>query len=221
MKQILSVLIILMAFLPVAAKKYASFSVLGDSYSTYKGYVVPDTNFVWYADTPLNLTDVTNVKDTWWSRLVEKTGIKLDKNNSFSGSTVCNRGYRGEDYSDRSFITRMDKLGNPELIIVFGATNDSWAKAPVEGNDDKDLYALRPALSYLFEGLRRNYPSADVVFVLNDDLSGKVDKAVLEKCAEYGVPCLQLELIDKISGHPSVAGMKKICDQITEFIEKL
>ena len=49
--------------------------------------------------------------------------------NSYSGSTICNTGYRDEDYSDRSFINRTTLLGNPDIILICGGTNDSWANA--------------------------------------------------------------------------------------------
>ena len=34
------------------AQGLKSVSILGDSYSTFEGYVQPDTNFVWYLKTP-------------------------------------------------------------------------------------------------------------------------------------------------------------------------
>lgn len=219
MKYFFSLLIAIFAFSAASAKNYKTFSILGDSYSTYKGYVEPDTNYVWYADIPVNGTDVNSVDQTWWRQLAAKTGMRLIKNNSFSGSTICNRGYRGEDYKDRSFLTRLDKLGNPELIIVFGATNDTWANVPVEGETPNDMYALRPAMGRLLSEMKKLYPGSDIIFVLNDEIQGQQRKAVLEQCRANAVPCVELTLIDKISGHPSVAGMKKICDQIADFLE--
>lgn len=219
MKYFFSLLIAIFAFSAASAKNYKTFSILGDSYSTYKGYVEPDTNYVWYADIPVNGTDVNSVDQTWWRQLAAKTGMRLIKNNSFSGSTICNRGYRGQDYKDRSFLTRLDKLGNPELIIVFGATNDTWANVPVEGETPNDMYALRPAMGRLLSEMKKLYPGSDIIFVLNDEIQGQQRKAVLEQCRANAVPCVELTLIDKISGHPSVAGMKKICDQIADFLE--
>ena len=39
-------------------------SILGDSYSTYEGYVTPATNEVWYYAKPGQKTDVESVKQT-------------------------------------------------------------------------------------------------------------------------------------------------------------
>lgn len=206
----------------LSAKSYKNFSILGDSYSTFQDYVEPDTNICWYAPNPKKPTDVTDVKNTWWKKFIEKSGMKLVKNNSFSGSTICNTGYGKADYSDRSFITRMDNLGeNPELILVFGATNDLWAKVPRQGKTSDDYYAFTPAMNRLFEGLKTLYPASDVVFMLNDDINGEVRDIVLAKCKEYDVPCLELKDIAKMSSHPSIEGMEAISEQLLEFLNNL
>ena len=42
-------------------------SILGDSYSTFQGYVVPDTNLVWYhSPRHVKTTDVDSMQQTWW-----------------------------------------------------------------------------------------------------------------------------------------------------------
>ena len=76
---------------------------------------------------------MSNVRQTWWHQVIEHKGWKLLKNNSFSGTTICHTGYNGDDYSNRSFVTRMDNLGNPDVIFIFGATcfdypNCIWLK---------------------------------------------------------------------------------------------
>lgn len=220
MKYIFVLLSALFAFTASTARSYKTFSILGDSYSTYKGYVEPNTNWIWYADIPVNETDVNHVDQTWWRLLAEKTGMKLIKNNSFSGATVCHRGYRGEDYKDRSFLTRLSNLGNPELILIFGATNDTWAGVPVDGETPDDMYALRPAMGRMLSDMKKRYPDADIIFILNDEIRGRQRDAVLSQCSACGIPCIELSLIDKIHGHPSVAGMKKICDQVADFLDK-
>ena len=116
----------------VSAQSSKSVSILGDSYSTFQGYLQPDTNAVWYWDSPeAQNTDVHSVRETWWHQFIKKNGYRLCVNNSFSGSTICNSGYKRDkpdyaDYSDRSFVTRMKNLGCPDIIFVFGGTNDSW-----------------------------------------------------------------------------------------------
>ena len=76
-------------------------------------------------------TDMVSVRNTWWHQFIKENNYRLCVNNSFSGATICHTGYRSEDYSDRSFITRMKALGCPDIIFIFGATNDYWAKSPL------------------------------------------------------------------------------------------
>lgn len=63
--------------------------------------------------------------------MVKEGGYKLGTIESYSSATICNTGYRDEDYSDRSFVTRCTNLGNPDIILICGATNDSWANVPI------------------------------------------------------------------------------------------
>ena len=74
-------------------------SVLGDSYSTFEGYI-PLGHAVWYTKrSDTKRTDVDDVKQTWWWQLISRGGYILGQNDSYSGATISYRGYRGEDYS--------------------------------------------------------------------------------------------------------------------------
>ena len=197
-------------------------SILGDSYSTFKENVTPKENAVWY---PTDKNDVKELKQTWWQQFINNYGYTLEVNNSFSGSTICNTGYRKEDYSDRSFITRMNNLGNPDIIFIFGATNDSWAGAPIgdykyDSWTREELYSFRPALAHLLSGLQHLYPHARGYYLLNSELKGVINESVYTICQRYDVPVVTLYNIEKQSGHPSIAGMKAISEQLHAFIEK-
>ena len=103
-------------------------AVLGDSYSTFEGFI-PKGYATWYTTAVQKATDVNKVEQTWWWQVIKEGGYKMGNINSYSGSTICNTGYRDEDYSDRSFINRTTLLGNPDIILICGGTNDSWANA--------------------------------------------------------------------------------------------
>ena len=190
-----------------------SVSILGDSYSTYEGFMTPSTNELWYYGK--NGDKKTDVKNVW----------RLCINNSYSGATVSYTGYDGNDYSARSFNTRMDNLGQPDIIFVFGATNDSWAGTPIgEYKYDNitygDLYQFRPALARMLQWMTDRYINTEIYFLLNNDLRDEIDESVKTICARYNVPVIELTDIDKISGHPSVKGMRQIADQVNAFIKK-
>lgn len=201
-------------------------SVLGDSYSTFEGYLTPQTNAVWYFEkyNPKQ-TDVQDVSQTWWHQLIKKQGWQLMMNNSFSGATICNTGYNKADYTDRSFITRMKNLGCPDVIFIFGATNDSWAHSPIgefkyEGITQEDLWSFRPAMARMLQWMKSRYVNTDIYFILNDGLSPEITSSAKTICERYEVKCIELNGIDKKAGHPSVKGMRQIAEQVSAAISR-
>ena len=207
-----------------ACAQAPSISILGDSYSTFEGYVTPATNEMWYYEESGNRTDVDDVTQTWWWQVADQGGFRICMNNSYSGSTVGYRGYDGNDYSDRSFITRMDNLGNPDIILIFGATNDSWAGEEVGtykyGQWTKgDFYTFRPAMAYMLDHVKKRYPNVKVYFLLNSELRDDINESCLTICKHYAIPCIRLHDIHKINGHPSKEGMKAIARQVLDVIK--
>ncbi len=200
-------------------------AVLGDSYSTFAGHI-PEGNEAWYNNTTdPDRTDVGNVGDTWWSLLCKEGGYTLGTNDSYSGATICYTGYNGENFKPRSFITRLPRLGQPDIILIFGGTNDSWAGSPIgdykyEGQTEKDLYSFRPAMARLLSDAKRIYPEAKIYFIVNSELRKEISDSAVEICDHYGIPCIRLCYIDKIAGHPSKEGMRKIKDQVLNAIRK-
>lgn len=210
------------------------FSVLGDSFSSLEGYVDPDTNdpFVNYPD-----IGVTQPEQMWWHQVATGMGWTMDKNNSFSGSLVCNfkEFDSGDYYGPNSFIRRMDNLGNPDVILVFGATNDIYKRAPLDDYiysdwTEEQLCTFRPALAYLFENLQRLYPKAEVYFMLDlglcindtsiDEGTRQAYIASIHRIAShYNVGCIDLFDIHKSWWHPNAQGQKDIADQVLEYFD--
>lgn len=187
-------------------------SILGDSYSTFQGFN-PEGHDIWYGKGRGN--DVQNVEDTWWYKLIEDNGLNLEINNSWSGATICNTGYRGEDYSEKSFLTRSKSLGeNPDLIFVFGGTNDAWANSPLGEFDGRDMYTVKPAIKAMLQNIKAAYPQALCMVIINTELSPEVENALIEGCEMETIPYVKLQNIDKQKGHPSIHGMKQISQQV-------
>lgn len=214
---------LIVAFILLKSVSAPTVSILGDSYSTFYGHV-PEGHACWYGTPDFDKNnDVRSVEETWWQRFLSESGWTLVLNNSYSGSTICNTGYGGADFSDRSFITRAKDLGNPDVILVFGGTNDSWAKSPV--GDFKyadwtadDLYRFRPAFCYLLDYLTTHYAKAKIYNITNTQLSSEVEESMEEICRHYQVPNIRLHDIDKQEGHPSVMGMDSICEQVSRLL---
>lgn len=227
MKKIFSTIVfILLCLTFTQAQSLKSVSILGDSYSTFEGYLTPETNYVWYfSKVDRSKTDVKSVTETWWYKFIKEKGYHLCVNNSFSGATISYTGYGKEDYSDRSFITRMNNLGCPDIIFIFGATNDSWAKSPI-GNFQysdwtrNDLFSYRPALACLLSKMTERYVNTELYFILNDGLSADINSSTKEICQHYGVKCIELKDIDKQNGHPTIKGMSQIDNQLKAALGK-
>ena len=118
----------------------------------------------------------------------------------------------------------MDQLGSPDLIFIFGATNDSWAGSPIGEYKYSDwtkqeLYSFRPAMAYMLDHMNKQYPDAKIYFILNDGLKDSINQSVMEICKHYNIPYITLSGIDKKSGHPSRKGMIQIKDQINAYLE--
>ena len=195
-------------------------SILGDSYSTFDGYNPPG-----YAPFyPDGHNDVKEVSQTWWSLYNEAMGYTLEVNDSWGGTTICNTGYFRSNSTNSSFNSRLWKLGNPDIIFVFGGTNDAWANSPVgeykySHITKQDCNALRPALAYMLDALERIYPNATIYAILNSELREDVNESFREVCKHFGVQLIELHDIEKQNGHPSIKGMQAICDQLLEAIQ--
>lgn len=209
------------------AMENLSFSILGDSYSTYKGWI-PEEYECWYSDEGNDkFNNVSSVEDTWWFLLAKESKMTLLINNSYSGSTICNTGYLGVDYTDISFITRMKKdFGDnktsstqSDIIFIFGGTNDSWADAPIGTLKysnwlEKDFKEVLPSFCYMVNYLKLNNPNARVINIVNTDLKDEITKGMESASKYYGIENLVLSDVDKENGHPNKNGMIQIKDQV-------
>lgn len=195
-------------------------SILGDSYSTFEDFVTPSTNELWYyAKNKPEKTDVNRVEDTWWWQLIYQNGMKLETNNSYSGATIGFKGYDGNDYTERSFLKRMRNIGSPDILLVFGGTNDSWAGEEVGEYKYADwqwgdFYTFRPAMAYMVDWIKLHHPNVKVYYIINTGLRDDITESMKTICRHYDVPYIELKDIDKKSGHPSIKGMKAIAEQV-------
>ena len=219
MKKALILSLLVFASLAVSAQT-KKVSILGDSYSTFKG-----SNPAGYAPFyPDANNDVKEVEQTWWSLFIQAKGYELDQNNSWGGTTICGTGYFHRAVFNSYFISRVDMLGNPDIIFVFGGTNDAWARSPLgeyqyadwTKDDCKDF---RPALACLLDTLHRRYPKAQVYSILNSELQEEYNESMRVVCRHYNVQLIELHDIEKQNGHPSIKGMQSICDQLLEAIK--
>ena len=188
-----SIILTLMAVVSIAASAQTKkVSILGDSYSTFQG-VGPAHYAPFY---PNDRNDVKEVDQTWWSMFIKAKGYQLEKNDSWGGTTICGTGYGRMDSSRNNFISRVDSLGNPDIIFVFGGTNDAWANSPVGEYQYSD------------------WTKEDCKNFRNSELREPINESMREICKHYNIQLIELHDIDKQNGHPSISGMKSICEQL-------
>ena len=211
--------------------KGKTMAILGDSYSTY-GKWIPLDNQTWYSDYG-NVQDnnITNVKQTWWWKLSKETGLNLLYNESYSGSTICNTGYNGQDTTSFSFITRCENSfgrnqslsPKPDILFIFGGTNDSWANVNIgsvkySNWTDEDKKTFLPAFCYLIDYLQLWNPQARIINIINNGLKTEIVNGMKTVCEHYGVEVLQLQNISKTNNHPNIDGMEEIKNQIIKIL---
>lgn len=210
------------------AEKYPKFSILGDSISTFEGYI-EEVGHSWYPKEP-DFNNVQSVNETWWKMFEAEFGSTVEVNNSYSGSPIAYDDWNnGIDSGAKtwSFIGRSGNIGNPNLIIVFGGTNDSSIINGYGGTvgeykyanwTDDDLTAYRPALAFLLNKLQTDHPDAQIVFMLGDWIIASVKESTRIICEHYNVPCVELTNVTMAGGHPDKAGMVTIKNKLIQFM---
>lgn len=109
------------------ANRTTKVSILGDSISTFNGWSDSSKGGAYY---PKSDCDVSSVDKTWWHQLIYQymsTGT-FEKNISAGNTTIVQNttGDASAYWYGHDFGTRVQKfgLGDPDVIMVFGGTND-------------------------------------------------------------------------------------------------
>lgn len=201
--------------------------IMGDSYSTYKGYIPLGYHF-YYSDEREQTPIVKGVEKTWWNILSNKKNFKIILNDSFSGSTICNM-VRETLTVESSFVSRVDKYiaenffaeNKIDKVFIFGGTNDSWIGSPIgelkysDWTAD-DLKYVLPAFCYLIDRVKKVVE--DITVIINTGLKEEIANGFIAVCKKYEVKYLCLKEIDKEKGHPTELGMRQIANQVIESL---
>jgi lysophospholipase L1-like esterase len=201
-------------------------SVLGDSISTFGGNVndnpryaqVGDPTYVGnrcrYPQTDLGLTDKNT---TYWFRVIHSLDMVLGISESWAGSCISNTQETdsGDLGPNRCIAsqTRIDHLavnGTPDVILVFGGTNDIGRGFPIGTFDTTDVsnysaaqIAAMPvdtfanAVKAMFTRLQKTYPNAVIydIFPFRAGTMGNMDnylEVLREACDFFGVQYIDM-----------------------------
>ena len=150
---------------PLDGKKV---SVLGDSISTYTGYIPSDYS-IFYPENG----GITDVKDTWWMRVIDGSNAVFCADASYSGSTTSGVSTEQNDgrpgVSDRRIgdLTSPDGM-KPDVILVYMGANDLLVNIPIGDNDgtrtvaEGDIENFTDAYTLMLDKVKKAYPDAQV-----------------------------------------------------------
>ncbi len=201
--------------------KYAgkTVSILGDSMSTYQT-IVPEGYSCFY---PYSTADVNNYNDTWWMQVINRFGMKLLMNNSYSGTCVST----GTGNYSTTIDSRLDNLlkdgEKPDVIIIFMGANDC-------GSQYVQLSTFKSSYKTMLEKIQKLCPDSEIICLTlpkakmyTDANRADYSKVIMDTATEFNCKLVNLEnawdptnfdnlLCDSI--HPKKAGMDKIYETI-------
>ena len=208
-----------------ATLQNAYLGILGDSISTYKGYIPNGfVHFPYYASSDDG--GMITLEQTWWRITQQTLGCRLGINNSYSGTCVMNEyGYTtsAENISRLQHSTRFDNLP-PDIMIIYMGNNDALVQNLNTANFEKsyrnmlnNLYTLYPniqlflgTLSYEKYFVGKDYYEEHVL------VTAEVNRIIQSLANEYNLPIIDFAtaysdssyLFDTI--HPNVLGLSLI-----------
>ena len=195
--------------------KGKSISILGDSLSTFKGYI-PEGNAVYYPNTN---NDVTAVEQTWWMQLINSSNAVLDTNNSWSGAKVSGN-------LNSAYTNRIGLVGNPDFLIIHGGTNDRCQNVPVGSlhfeveNSDLNIEEFADSYDLLVRKAITLYPNANIILIIPNisEEYASIINAIYKNYQLFACVDLRNYSITSAAGHYQIEGMTTVKDAISKEI---
>lgn len=217
-----------------ATLQNAYLSIIGDSISTYEGYI-PKGHLHFPEYSP---SGSVNVNQTWWKKTVNDLGCRLGVNNSYSGTCVMSQ-YGA--YTSSETLQRLRKCMRtdnipPDIIIVFMGMNDCLIEnvstdqfAKSYRNMIENLQTLYPdavlffaTLSYEYnyeakgtEALKKHLESKEVMSGIIRDLAKEYNHQVIEFASAFNSKEYLLDTV-----HTNYKGMEKLAEVATKTIKE-
>ena len=134
-------------------------SILGDSISTYEGYL-PYGYPAYYREDVNYDNGLESVDDTWWMQVINALGV-LCVNNSFSGSFVAGNSPACASSDER--CSALHGESTPELILIYMGTNDRGLGLEIGAEKPLERYFFYGAYRLMLQKIKKNYPAAKIV----------------------------------------------------------
>ncbi len=193
--------------------KTFTYSVIGDSYSAYKGDITPAGNANYYPH-----GDITDPSQMWYRLVASAQGMTLKQNNGYGGSRICDSLGDGT-----SFIKRIKDTADADYLFIEGGINDSRSASdpgsPVYSDwTEAQLKQFLPALCYLFDYVKSHFQSKPIYVIMSDFIQDSFVSGAKTVCEHYEITYVVCSgyTIDDSGLHPTAAGMQTIAEYINE-----
>jgi lysophospholipase L1-like esterase len=158
-------------------------SILGDSISTFDGYIPTDYN-IFYPGSG----EISTVEKTWWWQVLNATGMELNANASSSNTNITGDSLDTSGSAPGCSTKRMidltpgDDGPAPDILIVFMGTNDFLRSVELGSftapspQDEGVVTNFCDAYELMLQKLAALYPDAEIYFcTLLETSAGDVD----------------------------------------------
>ena len=194
-------------------------SILGDSISTFAGYIpVADGFNLEHLSRYPQDNLVTDVNETWWMQIIDQLDAKLGINDSWRGATVSGAapvttGTTGANaaMANLNRIQNLGSNGTPNVILFYGGTNDlahvskvgSFDPATAPSQVDLTTASwdnLADGYVHTLLRLKHYYPDAIIVAMLptytasyySNTKLAQANELLAKICEHYSVPYVDL-----------------------------
>ena len=196
-------------------------SILGDSISTYKGYV-PDGYSCFY---PYPTADLADVNQTWWMQVINQLGMKLLKNNSYSGTCVSSGTGQNSTVEDSRLKELLFGTEQPDIIIIFMGSNDC-------GSQYVKLETFKSSYKVMLDKIQVLCPNSEIYIMTlppsklyTESDRVEYNKVIRDYATQYNLPLVEMNdtyngdncsnyLVD--SAHQNLAGMTKLAEAVVK-----
>lgn len=156
--------------------KGKKFSIIGDSISTYKGYVetTDGDGYRAFGSYQPGNANMPSVNDTWWMKFAKQTGMVLLKNCAWSGSLVCGDSSSTTTAAAGCSTKRVNDLARdgvtPDIVLIYMGINDmaynkevgTWNGSKAIPQDSTSMNIFSDAYALMVDKVMRTYPKAQV-----------------------------------------------------------
>lgn len=198
-----------------------TFSIIGDSISTYQDFV-PKGYATFY---PYPTADVNDVNQTWWMQAINKVGGSLLVNNSYSGSCVATSGS-----SSSSHPVRLQELivsnQHADVIVIFMGSNDANDRSGINAKTFDEKYrSMIDQISELCNDVEIVLCTLPKSNLYPTSRQTEFNEIINTIAADYNLKIINLDKVDLVphlidSAHPGTSGMTAIANQVVKDLLK-